>query len=396
MGSGFVRAGAAVATLAAVLGAARPQSPAARADQILDAYEARDFDAALALMHGEKSTAKLARAFQTRAGAWVAEAPPAQAAFRRRVAASAAIELVGERMNPDWDDVRELLEWGCQLLRQGAAPAEWERAWLLGSIALAERAHDYAMLLGDPSADVPAASPRSDPATRAMLQRVGVLDQAGQVASYLHIGHAIARFSDEPRFELAHIVMSDPQWVDVPAGSVWMSDDALKLAAAQSGSDAVHTEIARRYWLRTVAAAYVALADKAPALAAECRVRAGVAYWRLHQFDQAGAQFRRVSSGDREWRSLAAFWRGDLAERASDPAAAADFYREAIGADPASRAAASRLGALLFLDGRRAEADDVLSRSLLTPPHDPWRELAYGDFRHWPDYRRDLRAETLR
>ena len=396
MGSGFVRAAAPVAILAAVLGAARPQSPSSRADQILDAYEARAFDAATALMHGEKSTAKLARAFQTRAGAWVAEAPPAQAAFRRRVAASAAIELVAERMNPDWDDVRDLLEWSCRLLRQEAAPAEWERAWLLGSVALAERAHDYPMLLGDPSADVPTASPLSDPTTRAMLQRVGVLDEAGQIASYLHLAHAIARFPDEPRFALAHIVMSDPQWVDVPVGAPWISDDALTLAAAQSGSDAVHTEIARRYWLRTVAAAYVALADQAPALAAECRIRAGVAYWRLHQFDQAGAQFRRVGGGDREWRSLAAFWRGDLAERASDPAAAADFYREAIDADPGARAAASRLGSLLFLAGRRAEADQAMTRSLQTPPHDPWRELAYGDFRHWPDYRRDLRAEAPR
>lgn len=396
MRSAAIRGVIALALVVATMGAARTQSPSSRADDILDAYESRDFDAALKLMRGEKSAEKIAHAFQTRAGAWVAEAPAAQAAFRRRVAASAAIELVAERMNPDWPDLRDLLEWACQILRQDPAPAEWQRAWLLGSIALAERAHDYPMLLGDPTADAEASAPGTNLSTIAVLQRLGVLEEGAQPTSYLHLAHAIARFPDEPRFELAHIVMSDPQWVDVAVEDAWSSDDALKLAAVQPGADAVRAEIARRYWLRTVAAAYVALADKAPALAVECHVRAGLAYWRLHQFDTAAAQFRRVTGGDREWRSLAAFMRGDLAERASDREAAIGFYRDALAADPASRSAGSRLGALLFLSGERAEADGVMTRLLQAPPHDPWREVAYGDFRHWPEYRDALRAETPR
>jgi tetratricopeptide (TPR) repeat protein len=396
MHSGLVRGVGAIAVLTALLGAAPAQSPSVRADNIIEAYEARDFDGAMALIRGEKSAAKLAKAFQTRAGAWVDEAPPAQAAFRRRVAASAAIELVAARMNPDWSDVRDLLEWACHLVRRDPAPVEWQRAWLLGSIALAERAHDYAMLLGDPSIETAPPPPISDPAAIQMLQRLGVMEEGDQPTAYLHLAHAVARFPDEPRFELAHIVMSDPQWADVPMNAAFPSDAALNAAATQPGIDGVRAEMARRHWLHTVAAAYAALADKATTLAAECRVRAGIALWRLHQFDDAAAQFRRVSSGDPEWRSLALFWRGDLAERAADTEGAAALYRQAFDLDPGARAAASRLSALLFLSGRREEAEDVTTRSLRATQGDPWRELAYGDYRHWPDYQRALRAETPR
>ena len=56
-----------------------------------------------------------------------------------------ALELANARMRDKWLKLRELVEWGCQLLRRGP-PTEGERLWQRASIAVAEGALDSEVL----------------------------------------------------------------------------------------------------------------------------------------------------------------------------------------------------------------------------------------------------------
>ena len=56
------------------------------------------------------------------------------------------------------------------------------------------------------------------------------------------------------------------------------------------------------------------------------------------------------------------------------------------------------LSAVLFHDGRRAEAHERVGRMLSVgaPPFDPWREYVHADNRFWPLLVGKLRAEILK
>jgi hypothetical protein len=79
------------------------------------------------------------------AGTWTTAAGRPSEVRRRLVAATVALELANAKMDSEWVALRELVEWGCELLRRGG-PSDAERIWQRASIALAGGALDDALL----------------------------------------------------------------------------------------------------------------------------------------------------------------------------------------------------------------------------------------------------------
>jgi predicted Zn-dependent protease len=95
---------------------------------------------------------------------------------------------------------------------------------------------------------------------------------------------------------------------------------------------------------------------------------------------------------------LSKYFRGRVAERQRKPEDAEPAYRAAVAAWPHAQSAAMSLAALLFLDDRRAEAQELAGAMLAANPApiDPWREYVHADNRFWPILIRKLREEILK
>ncbi len=94
---------------------------------------------------------------------------------------------------------------------------------------------------------------------------------------------------------------------------------------------------------------------------------------------------------------LAHLFRGwTLARMDRDPETTAEF-QQAVAALPAAGTGALWLAGRLILEGKRAEADAVVDRSLVDSKddEDPWRLFGYGDFHRFPALMKQLR-ETIR
>jgi tetratricopeptide (TPR) repeat protein len=351
---------------AIALGAARaPERP--RATELLDGYLRGEYGTVVQAFSDESSLDGFLRDLEAHGSAWIDAAGPAERDRRELAAAVVALEAaragewrewklrLGMTLPSDpggpprpptiilyWKAPPLLIEWACELMREGHQPRALERAWFLASVAVAERAEDYEFMVGDTKLDE--------------LADKGVSEYNSDVIQ--HVRHARLQFPDEPRFKLAQAIAEE--WHDPESARA-------QYEGLQSDVD----------------------------LRGEATMRLGVmAFWR-HADDQALAQLRKVPSLTRDPWVLGMAWyvAGRIADRRHRPDDAERDYRLAVSAVPDSEAATVSLASLLFRGGRRDEASSLVEHLLAASPTvaDPWRGYADGDDRFWPQLIATLR-----
>jgi len=243
-----------------------------------------------------------------------------------------------------WKAPPLLIEWGCELMRQRAEPDATERWWQLAALAVAQRSEDAQFLVGD--------------------TKIGRGIAAGEIGNIQdeikHLEHVRKRFPNEQRFLLAEGIARDIDW----------TDDATQV--------------------------YQALAND-PDVGGEAAMRFGAMLMRQRKFDDAIEQFRRAERLTRDPYVifLGRYFTAQILERQGERGDAEDAYRGAVAAVPDAQSATVALAALIFRDGRRFEAQQLMERMLAADPApvDPWRAFVHADDRFWPRLIGHLRAE---
>jgi hypothetical protein len=129
---------------------------------------------------------------------------------------------------------------------------------------------------------------------------------------------------------------------------------------------------------------------------AEATLRLGAIALRRGDVEGARSEFAKVERMTRDpWLLyLARFLTGRAAHERRRPADAEAAYRQALRAMPGAQSASVALAALLFQDGRRADASAVTDAMLeSTNRTDPWRAYADADDRFWPELIGRVRME---
>ena len=108
---------------------------------LLDRYSGGDIEGVVAAFGAINDVEHVREELEAAAGDWIDAAFTEDVTRRRLVVATFALELVRARMQDEWERLRPLVEWSCELLR-GGPPTEAERLWHRASIALAMGAGD--------------------------------------------------------------------------------------------------------------------------------------------------------------------------------------------------------------------------------------------------------------
>ena len=175
-----------------------------------------------------------------------------------------------------------------------------------------------------------------------------------------HLDHVAERFPKEPRFMLAQGIARD---------RVWRADAVLAYNAVLSDPD----------------------------VGGEAAMRLGAMQMYGRELDQSLTNFDRAEKLTRDPYVvfLARFFRAQVLEAKHQGDRLEAAYRGAVAAIPHAQSATLALAALLFRDGRRAEAQALTVAMLEARPQpaDPWREFVHADDRFWPQLIAKLRAE---
>ena len=264
-----------------------------------------------------------------------------------------------------WRQLRPLVEWACALLRQQSALAVSEREWFLASIQLYRDFWDE---------DV------------RPVKGSGHQGEYGRAPG--HLGHALARFPNEPWFK----TMAAERLTDRLAGAV-----RVRRPLPEPEFDEIE-------WLRTNknappsagkdrSAQYAYLTDLRRArrdlqpLAAETEVRGrvhlslGAIALCFDQRDLARRYFDDVVpwTSNRCLASLAHFLRGRMDDDDRRLDEAERSYRASLALMPRAQTASTSLGAVLWLSGRPAEATALIDAALTEPiADDPWTAWQNG------------------
>lgn len=332
------------------------QSFALTAMELLDQYE-RGTPTAAEAFKGVIHVESVKDDLHAQGERWIEEAGPKEVARRRLVAATFALETARAGLDHEWANSVDLIDWGWTQLRKERPPLPAERLWHLAAIALFQGAFDVDEL-----------------ETR--------------------IGRLNSRFPDEPYLVLTQgWLTANVAWratVRAPArlGMTGPSTISVAPSAPLRGKPGGIAELDG-----TVSRAY-AKALSNPAIAPEAHVR--LAYYDLiaDQHESALAHLAAAQSGtaDRDVIYLAHLFRGWTLSRMDRAAETTTEYQQAVDALPAAGTGALWLAGRLLLEGKRAEADAVVERSLVDKDvDDPWRLFGYGDFHRFPALMTQLR-----
>ena len=162
--------------------------PSAQASPVrgqLDRFLQGDFAAIEEELAATTDFGDLLKALKRDAHAWIEAGAPETRAKRQLAAATFALEAARAAQDEDWKWVQQIrfatgppptdmvdlgflkqssqperalwwkpppqiLEWGCELLRNGTVPQPTERIWQLAAVAVAERRSDHEFLIGSP------------------------------------------------------------------------------------------------------------------------------------------------------------------------------------------------------------------------------------------------------
>ncbi len=340
---------------------------------LLDAYAAGRFDIVVAeLTADDVDFSDVLEQLGRDGQAWIDATGPDLRGRRELVAATVALEAAragawrdwkrtqrqplmcadsGECYQPPsllhWEAPPLLIEWGCELFRRDTEPRPVERWWQLAALSVAERSEDVQFLIGDPS----------------IGRGVGTAEVGNVEDEIKHLDHVTTRFPQEARFVLAQGIARDRAWPDEAAG------------------------------------VYQALEDD-PDVGGEAMMRLGALEMRRRDVDAALKRFDRAEEITRDPYVifLARYFRGQVHQQRQRYDDAEAAYRGAVAAVPHAGSATVALAALVFRDGRRAEAQGLIEDMLAADPApaDPWREFVHADDRFWPLLIGRLRAEILR
>jgi tetratricopeptide (TPR) repeat protein len=352
---------------------------------LLDRYGAGRFDEVAGELAGIASFDDLLKQLRRDGPAWIASGGPEARARRELTAATLALEAARAGQWQEWKWIQKqpkmcagdecyqppnilywkapplLIEWGCELLRQHETPTSHEKWWQLAALAVAQRSEDPQFLVGD--------------------TRIGVGFSTGEIGNtgdeIKHLDHVVPRFPKEMRFVLAQGIARDRDWPgDATQAYRALENDPdiggeamMRLGAMQMGS--------RR-------GNYRSLADTPSHEVSPSGA--------LDSFDRAEALTR-----DPYVIFLARYFKAQVYERQQRTQQAEAAYRGAVAAVPHAQSATLALATLIFRDGRRAEAQQLVGAMLAADPSpvDPWRAFIHADDRFWPQLIARLREAIL-
>ena len=370
------------ALLAAGLSAARSVS----VTDLLDRYAAGRFDDVVEELTGDIDYDEILKQLRRDGPAWIGAGGPGGRTRRELVAATFALEAAragewhewkviqkqsqmctGEGCPPPpsvlyWKAPPLLIEWGCELLRKHETPASMERWWQLAALAVAQRSEDPQFLVGDTN--------------------IGRGFGRGEIVNLQdeikHLDHVTPRFPKEMRFVLAQGIARDRFW----------SDDATQVYRALENDPDVGGEAMMRFGAMQMG-----------------RRRSNIIYpeslaARSPSPSEALRSFERAEHLTRDPYVifLARYFKGQVLEQQRRIEQAEAAYRGAVASIPQAQSATLALAALVFRDGRRTEAQQLVHEMLAANPRpvDPWRAYVHADDRFWPQLIGRLRAEILK
>lgn len=398
-------------------------TPSARILDLLNRYDRGDYQGSLAELDGPNGREKLRTAYEETAEFWIHSADRDLAWSRTLVATSLALDVARD-LKPargvPWSGA-SLIVWACDQLRRHAppTPVAAERWWYLASIAELEAHDGWPLLIGRKDAVALALSLSPDNSLQRLAERE---DEGG------HVGHARARFPDEPRFTLAEIearehvaaFLAEP----VVAATALLARDAIlppemaelrRLAAATVAFAPQSLEDQQTLRDRALARLSVARASLLPDVArdlaavarfdevrAEAELHLGYLDVRKHAWTEAQTHLDRVAreTDDPYLLSLTDYVDGWIAQNLGDHELAVEIYRRALSRTPGARWASWPLASELLMTGRsdaRGDARAVLDATLSSRDEtEPLLAYYSGDARRLPEYLDQLRAALLR
>lgn len=338
---------------------------------LLDRYAAGRFDAVVADLDGDVNFDDLLKQLRRDGPAWVDAGPPDSRARRELTAVTVALEAARAGEWQEWTFTQKqpqmcagtecyqppnvvywkapplLIEWACERFRKEKTSRPIERWWQLAAVAVAERSEDAQFLVGD--------------------TKIGKGVDAGEIGNtqdeIKHLEHVTPRFPKEMRFVLAQGIARDRDW----------TDDALSV--------------------------YRAL-ENDPDVGGEATMRLGAMQMRQRRLPDALKSLDRAETLTRDPYVvfLARYFKAQVFERQKQSKEAETAYRGAVAAIPHAQSATVALAALVFRDGRRAEAQQLIRDMLAADPVplDPWSAYVHADDRFWPQLIGRLRSEILK
>jgi plasmid stability protein len=406
--------------LATVLCAPRlgASDPSGRIVDLLNRYDGGDYQGLLAELDGPNGREKLWSAYSDTAAFWI-RAGHAELIWRRTlVAASLALDLARDlkRVPTEPWHGAPLILWACDQLRrqEPPTPVPAERWWYLASIAELEAHDGWPLLIGRKDALGLALSLSLDNSLQQLAQRQ---DEAG------HIGHAQARFPDEPRFALAAIEAREQLTAFlaapiVPATSTLAQDvirpsdmaelqriASIKVPFSPQSADGrqalldravAHLAITRASLVPDVARGFAAL-TRADQIRGEAELHFGYLEARLQAWPDARTHLDQVHTwtDDPQLLSLTDYFDGWIAQNLGDHASVVEANRRALSRTPGVQWASWPLAAELLMTGRsdaRSEARAILNAALASrDDSEPLLTYYAGDAWRLDDYLDRLR-----
>lgn len=333
---------------------------------MLEAYQQGRHDEAVATAAALPDLGPFRLRFVQDTPRWIG-ADPARVEARSAAAAAFLLELTAARLESDWGRLSDLIEWTC-VQRRAGPPTEFERAWHAASHALAGRARARAWLLGEYARlphQKPSSAPPSDP----------------QRPPARHLMHAIERFPEDPRFQLARVVAWTWGRDGEPIRNLRRRDDDQRRPARRAPQ---LESIVTLEPLTAVAG-----------VAAEAFVRIGLVHFTVEDY---AAALRAFASAQRiaappAIEYLARFHAGRSLERLTRPDEAMREYHQALEVVPGAESATIALASLQFMRDDRGGAVSLIERVFdrAHHPDDPGRLSGYGSFIHWPTLKAEMR-----
>ena len=312
----------------------------------IELYGRGEFDAAV----GRLDTRNLlVRPFTRALDAWIAEGDPSSLHRRKRVAAAFALDAVWDmaQRRPFRLDIsrdpwnvqpRDIEKWRFTSTQAPQAVAEWVRAQV-------DRSHNEAL------------------ASSVAFAAIGVAQDAcawNRLESVL-IPAARKLLGDHPRLRLAEVISR----TNGDLGTLRVGAPPARLGVLREERLAGGTPSA----IRRAVEAFTPLTADAD-VGSEAGLRIGYLEMRRKQWDQALKRFEaaRASASEPFLRAAADYFAGWVYEQLGQHDQAIVAYRRAHAITPLMRNLATRLSALLYLRGERAEAFEMLDSALNARP----------------------------
>lgn len=257
---------------------------------------------------------------------WVVGGGPTEQRRRRAIVAF-AMDSAAARPNGG-PDAGKLVEWACRQIRRHDKADDFDhRAQMAGFAILA-----------------------------------GAVDPDALEAHVLHVKH---QFPTEPRLALERAIAEELRTAPFYQPGKMLAGDLVK-----------HREEAARRYVD---------AAKVPEVHAEAELRLGHVDLELGKMENALKALDEVepATKDPTLIYLARLFRGTVLERLGRPDDARQSYQRALDSHPDAQSATVALAALLFGQGDRARADQLVRSVLLRrdEPDDPWWWYWPGDYR---------------